>query len=109
MSNGSIDKYIQKQNDPSKINLQLTSKAIYNIAISVARGLEYRTRGCNTRILHLDIKPHNILLDDDFCPKISDFGLAKICPKNKDSILWDDVVGNSRRKEANEHGSSRFK
>ncbi|KAI9078572.1 hypothetical protein K1719_039510 [Acacia pycnantha] len=87
MSNGSIDKYIQKQNDPSKINLQLTSKAIYNIAISVARGLEYLHRGCNTRILHLDIKPHNILLDDDFCPKISDFGLAKICPKNKDSIV----------------------
>ncbi|KAK4260813.1 hypothetical protein QN277_003882 [Acacia crassicarpa] len=87
MSNGSIDKYIQKQNDPSKINLQLTSKAIYNIAIGVARGLEYLHKGCNTRILHLDIKPHNILLDDDFCPKISDFGLAKICPTNKDSIV----------------------
>ncbi|XP_028794036.1 LEAF RUST 10 DISEASE-RESISTANCE LOCUS RECEPTOR-LIKE PROTEIN KINASE-like 2.4 [Neltuma alba] len=86
MSSGSIDKYIQNQADPSKINLQLTCKAIYNIAIGVARGLEYLHRGCNTRILHLDIKPHNILLDDDFCPKISDFGLAKICPK-KDSIV----------------------
>ncbi|XP_054808074.1 LEAF RUST 10 DISEASE-RESISTANCE LOCUS RECEPTOR-LIKE PROTEIN KINASE-like 2.1 [Prosopis cineraria] len=86
MSNGSIDKYIHEQKDPSKLNLQLTCKAMYNIAVGVARGLEYLHRGCNTRILHLDIKPHNILLDDDFCPKISDFGLAKICPK-KDSIV----------------------
>ncbi|MED6138581.1 hypothetical protein PIB30_075573 [Stylosanthes scabra] len=52
----------------------------------IARGLEYLHRGCSTRILHLDIKPQNILLDEDFCPKIADFGLAKIC-KKKESIV----------------------
>ncbi|KAJ7943128.1 Receptor-like protein kinase [Quillaja saponaria] len=52
----------------------------------VAKDLEYLHKGCNTRILHFDIKPHNILLDEDFFPKISDFGLSKICP-GKESII----------------------
>ncbi|TKY50861.1 receptor protein kinase [Spatholobus suberectus] len=86
MPNGSLEKFIYEDKDPLKLNLQLRCKTIYDIAIGVARGLEYLHRGCNTKILHLDIKPHNILLDEDFCPKISDFGLAKICPK-KESIV----------------------
>ncbi|PVH38205.1 hypothetical protein PAHAL_5G198300 [Panicum hallii] len=53
---------------------------------SLERGLEYLHRGCNTRIVHFDIKPHNILLDQDFCPKVSDFGLAKLC-LNKESAI----------------------
>ncbi|KAL7111485.1 hypothetical protein ACP275_05G091100 [Erythranthe tilingii] len=49
----------------------------FEIAVGVARGIEYLHIGCNIQILHFDIKPHNILLDDNFTPKISDFGLAK--------------------------------
>jgi serine/threonine protein kinase len=36
--------------------------------------------------LHFDIKPHNILLDENFCPKISNIGLAKVCPDEKSII-----------------------
>ncbi|TMX04204.1 hypothetical protein EJD97_010842, partial [Solanum chilense] len=39
---------------------------LYEIAPVIGRGLEYLHRGCNARILHFDIKPHNILLDEDF-------------------------------------------
>ncbi|KAF8040285.1 hypothetical protein BT93_B2501 [Corymbia citriodora subsp. variegata] len=41
---------------------------------------------CNLRILHFDIKPHNILLDENYCPKIADFGLAKICHREESKI-----------------------
>ncbi|CAJ1977491.1 unnamed protein product [Sphenostylis stenocarpa] len=86
MPNGSLDKFIYEEKNPLQIAHQLDCKMLYNIAVGIARGLEYLHRGCNTRILHFDIKPHNILLDDDFSPKISDFGLAKICPR-KESVV----------------------
>ncbi|CAK8574034.1 unnamed protein product [Lathyrus sativus] len=86
MSHGSLEKFIYEEKNPLQDDRQLDCKTLYHIAVGVARGLEYLHRGCNTRILHFDIKPHNILLDEDFCPKISDFGLAKICPK-KESIV----------------------
>ena len=59
---------------------------LLKIAIGIAHGLEYLHSSCITQILHLDIKPQNILLDQDFSPKISDFGLAKLCP-TKDSSM----------------------
>ena len=85
MPNGSLEKFIYKGN-PSNSNHQLGWETLYNIAIGIARGLEYLHRGCNAQILHFDIKPHNILLDENFYPKISDFGLAKICPREKSII-----------------------
>ncbi|KAI9073747.1 hypothetical protein K1719_044294 [Acacia pycnantha] len=49
---------------------------IHEISLGVARGIAYLHHGCEMQILHFDIKPHNILLDENFTPKISDFGLA---------------------------------
>ena len=77
---------------PSKI-CQLAWKTLHQIAIGVAQGLEYLHNGCNTRILHLDIKPHNILLDQHFCPKISDFGLAKLFPEARSKISMSHMRG----------------
>uniref|UniRef100_A0A2N9EQ58 non-specific serine/threonine protein kinase n=1 Tax=Fagus sylvatica TaxID=28930 RepID=A0A2N9EQ58_FAGSY len=48
------------------------------IALGIARGLIYLHEECSTQIIHCDIKPQNILLDDLFIEKISDFGLAKL-------------------------------
>ncbi|XVF71595.1 hypothetical protein PTKIN_Ptkin12aG0051100 [Pterospermum kingtungense] len=85
MSHGSLDKYIYSEGSEGR-SCQLEWKTLYDIALSIARGLEYLHQGCNTRILHFDIKPHNILLDENICPKISDFGLSKLCER-KESII----------------------
>ncbi|KAK9950848.1 hypothetical protein M0R45_006314 [Rubus argutus] len=85
MPNGSLEKFIFDANNPQK-DRQLGWETLYRISLGIARGLEYLHRGCNTRILHFDIKPHNILLDENLRPKISDFGLAKICDRT-DSIV----------------------
>ncbi|KAJ1284870.1 hypothetical protein BS78_03G238100 [Paspalum vaginatum] len=84
MPNGSLERYAFSSNMNTEDSLSW--EKLFDIAIGIARGLEYLHRGCNTRIVHFDIKPHNILLDQDFCPKISDFGLAKLC-LNKESVI----------------------
>ncbi|XP_071704785.1 receptor-like kinase TMK4 [Rutidosis leptorrhynchoides] len=91
MSNGSLEKFIYDQDSTSF--RQLGWEKLHQIAIGIARGLEYLHSGCNTRILHFDIKPNNILLDQDFCPKISDFGLAKIFPQKRSVITMSHMRG----------------
>ncbi|XP_077217757.1 uncharacterized protein LOC143852244 [Tasmannia lanceolata] len=75
MPNGPLDRFIYTR---ELRNIFGWSK-LCQVAVGVARGLEYLHRGCSVSIFHLDIKPSNILLDEKFCPRISDFGLAKIC------------------------------
>ncbi|XP_049394133.1 LEAF RUST 10 DISEASE-RESISTANCE LOCUS RECEPTOR-LIKE PROTEIN KINASE-like 2.1 isoform X6 [Solanum stenotomum] len=87
MSNGSLDQHIYGEDS------KLGWEKLYKIALGIGRGLEYLHRGCNARILHFDIKPHNILLDEDFCPKISDFGLAKLCLQKESMISMLEARG----------------
>jgi len=91
MPNGSLDKFIGCKELESTASLSWDN--LLQIAKGIARGLEYLHKGCNTRILHFDIKPHNILLDENFCPKISDFGLAKLCPGKGSIISVSDARG----------------
>ncbi|KAK3425882.1 hypothetical protein EUGRSUZ_F02096 [Eucalyptus grandis] len=85
MPNGSLDKFMYSRK-ALNMSSSLEWKILYQIAIGIARGLEYLHRGCNTRILHFDIKPQNILLDRDFIPKISNFGLAKLCHRQDSAV-----------------------
>lgn len=56
------------------------------LALDISRGIFYLHEKCETCIIHCNIKPHNILVDDSWTAKISDFGLAK--------FLVPDQVGN---------------
>uniref|UniRef100_A0A1D1XTV1 Putative receptor-like protein kinase At5g39020 n=1 Tax=Anthurium amnicola TaxID=1678845 RepID=A0A1D1XTV1_9ARAE len=83
MPNESLEKFIFSQDGE---NPSLGWAKLHDIASGIARGIEYLHQGCEQRILHFDIKPHNILLDHKLNPKISDFGLAKLCSKEQSIV-----------------------
>ncbi|XP_073104225.1 rust resistance kinase Lr10-like [Elaeis guineensis] len=92
MPNESLEKYIfdkRNKTDHQPLDMQ----KLQEIAIGIAQGIEYLHQGCSQRILHFDIKPHNILLDHNFNPKISDFGLAKLCSRDQSIITMTAARG----------------
>ncbi|XP_040377377.1 rust resistance kinase Lr10-like [Oryza brachyantha] len=92
MPNDSLDKYIFSQGSDVSRDFLVPAKMV-DIALGIARGMEYLHQGCNQRILHFDIKPHNILLDYRFNPKISDFGLAKLCARDQSIVTLTAARG----------------
>ncbi|KAJ4766950.1 Serine/threonine-protein kinase [Rhynchospora pubera] len=72
MSNGSLEHFLKV--GAERLDWDKRSK----VALGIAKGLQYLHEDCNPPIIHCDIKPPNILLDDKFVAKISDFGLAKL-------------------------------
>jgi serine/threonine protein kinase len=89
MPNGSLNKYIFSL----KVCTLLSYDQMYDIALGVAREIEYLRQGCDMQILHFDIKPHNILLDENFTPKVFDFGLAKLYPVNDNIVSLTPARG----------------
>ncbi|XP_004486665.1 G-type lectin S-receptor-like serine/threonine-protein kinase SD2-5 [Cicer arietinum] len=84
LARGSLDKWIFKN---SENTLLLTWDTRYNIAIGTAKGLAYLHEECEVRIIHCDIKPQNVLLDDNFMSKVSDFGLAKLMSREQSHVF----------------------
>ncbi|KAJ4794570.1 Serine/threonine-protein kinase [Rhynchospora pubera] len=73
MPKGSLNSHLFKESSNS-----LCWKDRYKIAIGTARGLAYLHEQCRDCIIHCDIKPENVLLDENFSAKIADFGMAKL-------------------------------
>ncbi|KAL3819961.1 hypothetical protein ACJIZ3_005866 [Penstemon smallii] len=89
LQNDSLEKYISS----GKQGTTLGWEKVHKIALGIARGLDYLHQGCKQRILHFDIKPHNILLDQNLNPKVADFGLAKLCSKEKSVVTMTAARG----------------
>ncbi|KAB2627101.1 receptor-like protein kinase [Pyrus ussuriensis x Pyrus communis] len=88
--NGSLQDFISSADSK---NSSLGWDKLQDIALGIAKGIEYLHQGCDLRILHFDIKPHNVLLDQNFTPKISDFGLAKLCSKDQSLVSMTTARG----------------
>ncbi|XP_071692310.1 putative receptor protein kinase ZmPK1 [Rutidosis leptorrhynchoides] len=70
MENGSLAKMLESN--------KLDWEKKLEIAIGTAKGLAYLHEECLEWVLHCDVKPHNILLDSSYSPKVADFGLSKL-------------------------------
>lgn len=90
LPNGSLQNFTNSLNNRRNF---LGWEKLHEIALGIAKGIEYLHQGCEQRILHFDIKPHNVLLDHDFTPKICDFGLAKLCSKDQSIVSMTTARG----------------
>ncbi|KAL3510894.1 hypothetical protein ACH5RR_030295 [Cinchona calisaya] len=77
MSNGTLADILFKQESHPCWDERI------RIACDIARGILYLHEECETQIIHCDIKPQNILINDNRCAKTSDFGLAKLLNHNQ--------------------------
>ncbi|CAA7390593.1 unnamed protein product [Spirodela intermedia] len=74
IQNGSVESHLHgadRTRGPLEWNTRL------KIALGAARGLAYLHEDSNPCVVHCDFKASNVLLEDDFTPKVSDFGLAR--------------------------------
>lgn len=77
MSNRSLADFLFKHERHPNVDERM------RIALDIARGILYLHEECETQIIHCDIKPQNILMDEYWCAKIADFGLAKLMKRDQ--------------------------
>ncbi|ONI22234.1 hypothetical protein PRUPE_2G116100 [Prunus persica] len=98
MVNGSLDEWLHPTQKIGEINERpksLTFCERLNIVIEVAMALDYLHHHCETAIVHCDLKPSNILLDEDMVGHVGDFGLARflIKPFENSSAYQSSSIG----------------
>lgn len=76
MKNGSLDNILFLPEEQSREVLNWKQR--FDVALGTAKAITYLHEECRDCIVHCDIKPENILLDENFNAKVSDFGLAKL-------------------------------
>ncbi|ESW30135.1 hypothetical protein PHAVU_002G127800 [Phaseolus vulgaris] len=81
MRNGSLEQWLHPEEHPRLLSLDQR----LNIIIDVATALNYLHHDCEPTIIHCDLKPSNVLLDDDMIAHVSDFGIARFLSATTDA------------------------
>ncbi|KAK9112718.1 hypothetical protein Scep_020237 [Stephania cephalantha] len=89
VDNGNLDQWLHGDVGPSS---PLTWEIRMNIILGTAKGLTYLHEGLEPKVVHRDVKSSNILIDKQWNPKVSDFGLAKLLGSER-SYVTTRVMG----------------
>ncbi|XP_028054799.1 putative receptor-like protein kinase At4g00960 [Camellia sinensis] len=87
--NGNLDNLLFKTGRADELDWKRT----YDIILGIARGLRYLHEEAHSVIIHFDIKPANILIDENWVPKIADFGTASLFPQDQTDVNISQVAG----------------
>lgn len=105
MPNGSLDKLLENNNSNANNNVangddstpKTTSALGWDVRHSVLRGvacaLSYLHEECQQCVLHRDVKPSNVLLDENFSPHLADFGLARLIHHTTENVQTTIIAG----------------
>ncbi|RHN57115.1 putative protein kinase RLK-Pelle-LRR-XII-1 family [Medicago truncatula] len=96
MPNGNLEKFLHDNEGSENHNLNLTQRL--DIALDVAHALDYLHNETEQAVVHCDLKPSNVLLDDDFVAHLGDFGLARLIlgtteHSSKDQVIFSTIKG----------------
>ncbi|KAL2334500.1 hypothetical protein Fmac_015713 [Flemingia macrophylla] len=89
LSNKSLDYFLFDTQQGKKLNWLER----YNIIKGIAQGILYLHEYSRLKVIHRDLKSSNVLLDENFNPKVSDFGLARIIETSQDQRNTSRIVG----------------
>jgi serine/threonine protein kinase len=100
MKNGSLEQWLHPREENGEHSRRLDLNQRMNIIIDVASALHYLHQESEQLILHCDLKPSNILIDEDIIAHVSDFGIARLvssvngmAPKDTNTIGIKGTVG----------------
>ncbi|XP_050116024.1 probable LRR receptor-like serine/threonine-protein kinase At3g47570 isoform X1 [Malus sylvestris] len=97
MVNGSLDMWLHPRDDEQSQSKRLSLIQRLNIAIDVALALDYLHHRCETSIVHCDMKPSNVLLDEDMVAHVGDFGLARFLLAESDDPSQSQTMSTGLR------------
>eukprot|EP00253_Pinus_taeda_P006152 PITA_06152 len=89
MSNGSLEKHLypSTNNNNGEDSCEIGLKTRLDIAIYVADAIEYLHHDSFLQVVHCDLKPNNVLIDEDMLGHVTDFGIARLIDETSSESL----------------------